>query len=89
VAYDYGLLITADPPSSRSLDHVPVVHRWFDGISCNYGVPHLMISAVTELYLGLLFAFIDVEFKLIVIKIKLGIASGLFLLICSWTWQFS
>jgi hypothetical protein len=49
VVNDYGLVITADPPSSRSLDPVPVVLRWFNGIGCNYGIPHLMISAATEL----------------------------------------
>jgi hypothetical protein len=33
---------------------MPVVQRWFDGIGSNYGIPHLMISAATELNLGLI-----------------------------------
>jgi hypothetical protein len=63
VVYDSGLVITADPPLSRSLDHMSVVHRWFDGIGCNYGVPRLMISAATELYLGLFSVLIDGKFR--------------------------
>jgi hypothetical protein len=63
VAYDSGLVITGDNYSSRSLDPVPVVQRWFDGIGCNYGIPHLMISAVTKLYLGLLSVLMDGKFR--------------------------
>jgi hypothetical protein len=62
-ANDCGLVITADPHSSRSLDPVPVVQRWSDVIACNYGIPHLMISAATELYLGLLSVLMDGRFK--------------------------
>jgi hypothetical protein len=57
------MVITADPRSSRSLDHVPVVQRWFDGIGYNYDIPHLMISAATELYLGLFSVLMDGKFK--------------------------
>jgi hypothetical protein len=63
VANDSGLVITAGPRSSRSLDPVPVVQRWFDGIGCNYGIPHLMISAAAKLYLGLFYVLMDGKFR--------------------------
>jgi hypothetical protein len=78
-----------NPPSSRSMDPIPVVHGWFDGIGCSYGVPHLMISGSTELFLGLFSVLIEGKFRCIASRKKMGIASGEFLLICSCTWQFS
>jgi hypothetical protein len=63
VAYDSGLVITADPPSSHSLDPVPVAQRWLDGIGCKYGIPHFMISSATKLYLGLFSVLMDGRFR--------------------------
>jgi hypothetical protein len=63
VANDYGLVIMADPRLSHSLDPVPVVQGWFDGVGCNYGIPHLMISAVTELYFGVFSVLMHGKFK--------------------------
>jgi hypothetical protein len=89
VAYDSGLVATEDPPASRGLDPMSVVYGWFDGICCGYDVPHLKISAATELFLGFFSVLIEGKFRCIASRRKLGIASGAFLFICSCTWKFS
>jgi hypothetical protein len=56
-------MIAADRPSSNHMYNMPVVQRWFDGIGWNYGIPHLIISAATELNLGIVSLLLGGDFK--------------------------
>jgi hypothetical protein len=56
-------MIAADNPSSNRLYHMPAAQQWFDGIGWNYGILHLIISAVTELNLGIVSLLLGDNFK--------------------------
>jgi hypothetical protein len=63
MVYDSRRMIAADNPSSNRLYPMPVAQRWFDDIGWNYGIFHLMISAVTELNLGIVSLLLGDNFK--------------------------
>jgi hypothetical protein len=63
MACDSRQMIAADRPSSNRLYPMPVVQRWFDGFGWNYGILHLIISAATELNLGIVSLLLGDNFK--------------------------
>jgi hypothetical protein len=63
MAYDSRQMIAADRPSSNLLCPIPVVQRWFGGLGWNYGILHLIISALTELNLGIVSLLLGEHFK--------------------------
>jgi hypothetical protein len=63
MAYDSRRMTAADRPSSNRLYPMSVVQRWFDGLGWNYGILHLIISALTELNLGIVSLLLGEIFK--------------------------